>query len=71
MNENSAQEIIDFINSMYHEQIPGPVKFIVKRKVKKIEKFNLDDFPESFRTCTVEELVLILKDAHEKKLLRF
>jgi len=41
MNENSAQEIIDFINSMYHEQIPGPVKFIVKRKVKKLKNSTL------------------------------
>ncbi|MDH3311773.1 MAG: hypothetical protein OEM28_01335 [Nitrosopumilus sp.] len=71
MNDNSTQEIIDFINIMYHEQVPGPVKFVVKRKAKKIEKLSLDDFPKSFRSCTVEELILILKDAHDKKLLHF
>ena len=71
MNEQSTCEIIDFINTMYHEQVPGPVKFVIKRKAKKIEKLNLDDFPESFRTCTIEELIVILKEAHDKKLLNF
>ncbi|AJW70813.1 hypothetical protein [Nitrosopumilus adriaticus] len=71
MDEKSTCEIIDFINAIYREQIPGPVKFVVKRKAKKIEKLNLDDLPESFRTCTVEELFKILKEAHEKKLLNF
>ncbi|MGY5149279.1 MAG: hypothetical protein ACW9W3_04375 [Candidatus Nitrosopumilus sp. bin_68KS] len=71
MNEKSTCEIIDFINTMYHEQVPGPIKFVVKRKAKKIEKLNLDDFPESFRSCTIEDLILILKESHEKKLLNF
>jgi len=71
MNEKSNREIIDFINVMYDEQIPRPIKFIVKRKAKNIEKLSLDDFPESFRSCTVEELIIILKDAYGKKLLNF
>lgn len=71
MNNEQTKEIIDFINTKYEKEVPGPVKFVVKRKTKKIEKLDLDDFPESFRKCTIEELILILKDAHEKKLLKF
>ena len=65
MNKNQQQQIINFINSSYDENIPGPVKFIVKRKVKTIQDFDLDTIPESLRNCTVEELLLILKDAYE------
>ena len=54
-----------------NEEIPGPVKFVLKRKAKKIEKLDLNDFPESFRKCTIEELILILKEAPKKKLLKF
>ena len=66
LNKKEKKQIIDFINSAYDENIPGPVKFIVKRKVKKIQDFDLDSIPESLRNCTVEELLLILKDAYEK-----
>ena len=67
MNKKETKEIINFINSSYDKNIPGPVKFIVKRKVKKIENFDLDDLPDSIRKCTVEELLLLLKEAYEKK----
>ena len=66
LNKKEKKQIIDFINSAYDENIPGPVKFIVKRKVKKIQDFDLETIPESFRNCTVEELLLILKEAYEK-----
>lgn len=71
MNSNEIQEIIDFINAKYDQEVPGPVKFVVKRKAKKIENLDPGDFPEAFRKCTVDELILILKDAYEKKLLKF
>ena len=71
LNDNKTQEIIDFINARYEKDVPGPVKFVVKRKAKKIEKLDLNDFPDSFRRCTIEEFILILKDAHDKKLLKF
>ena len=66
MNKKEKQAIIDFINSSYDGNVPGPVKFIVKRKVKKIQDFDLDSIPNPLRNCTVEELLLILKDAYEK-----
>ena len=71
MDDTQIQEIIDFINAKYDEEVPRPVKFVVKRKVKNIEKIDLSDFPESFRKCTIEGLILILKEAHEKNLLKF
>ena len=71
MDDKQVQEIINFINAKYDEEVPRPVKFVVKRKAKKIEKIDLNDFPESFRKCTIEELILILKDAHEKNLPKF
>ena len=66
LNKKEKRQIVEFINSAYDENVPGPVKFIVKRKVKKIQDFDLDSVPEPLRRCTIEELLLILKDAYEK-----
>ncbi|AJM92314.1 hypothetical protein [Nitrosopumilus piranensis] len=71
MDKDTIQEIVNFINSRYDDDLPGPVKFIVKRKAKKIEKLDVNDIPESIRKCTIEEFILILKDAYSKKELRF
>ena len=70
MDKKEIKEIIKFINTKYDEDIPGPVKFIVRRKIKKIEGLNIEDIPEAFRKCSVEELLLVLKDAYEKKKLK-
>lgn len=71
MNEDDVQEIIGFINSRYADEVPGPVKFVVKRKAKNIERLDPNDFPEPFRKCTIEELIMILKDAYSKKQIQF
>lgn len=71
LNENEVKQIINFINSKYDKEIPGPVKFIVRRKAKKIEKLDLNDLPDSLRKCTIEELILIIRDAHAKQFLKF
>ncbi|AFS80272.1 hypothetical protein NKOR_01830 [Candidatus Nitrosopumilus koreensis AR1] len=71
MNEDDVQEIVDFVNFRYADEVPGPVKFVVKRKAKKIEKLDPNDFPESLRKCTIEEFIMILKDAYSKKQLQF
>ena len=71
LNDIEIKEIIDFINAIYEKEVPGPIKFVIKRKTKKIEHLEPDDFPDSFRKCTIEELIVILKDAYDKKLLRF
>ena len=67
LNKKEIKEVIDYINFSYDENVPGPVKFIVRRKVKKIQGFDLDSLPEQLRKCTVEELLLLLKEAYEKK----
>lgn len=71
MDDDKTQEIIDFINMKYDKEVPRPVKFVVKRKAKKIKTLDPNDFPESFRKCTIEKLILILKDAHDKNMLQF
>ncbi|MBC8483142.1 MAG: hypothetical protein H8D50_05380 [Thaumarchaeota archaeon] len=71
MEENQIKDIVDFINNQYDEEVPRPVKFVIRRKAKKIEKLDPNDFPESFRKCTLEELIMILKDAYSKKQLKF
>jgi hypothetical protein len=71
LNDKQVNEIIDFINRKYTEEIPRPVKFVVRRKTKKIQTLQLEDFPESFRKCTIEQLILILKDAQKNDKLKF
>lgn len=71
LNKNQENEIIDFINTKYKEEIPRFVKPVVKRKSKKIESLKLEDFPESFRKCTMEQFILILKDSYKKGKLKF
>ena len=71
MDENQVKDIVDFINNRYDEEVPRPVKFVIRRKAKKIEKLDPSDFPESFRKCTIEELMYILKNAYSKKQLKF
>ena len=66
LNKKEKQQVVDYINSAYDENVPGPVKFIVKRKVKKIQDFDLESIPKPLRNCTIEELLLILKEAYEK-----
>ena len=41
LNNDKTQEIIDFINAKYEKEIPLPVKFVVKRKTKKIRELLL------------------------------
>lgn len=67
----TEQEIIDFINSKYEKEIPRMLKPVIKRKAKKIESIRIEDFPESFRQCTIEELITILKRAHKDGQLKF
>lgn len=65
------QEIINFINEKYDEEVPRPVKFVLRRRANKIESLNLDDFPDSVLNCTVGEFIMILKDAYKRGKLEF
>ena len=71
MNSEEVDEIIDFINKKYDKEVPGPVKFVVRRKAKKLTQLDLDDFPDSFRKCTIEELIVILNRAYSQGKLKF
>ncbi len=71
MNAAEKKEIIDWVNKRYDEEVPNPVKFIVRRKAKRIEKLDIEEFPDSVRKCTFEEFLAILQDAYKNKKLKF
>lgn len=71
MNEKQFHSIVEFINKKYSEEIPRPVKFVIRRKAKRIQSLTLDEFPEDVLKCTIEELIIALKKAYEKNLLKF
>ena len=71
MEEKEKKEIIAWINKRYDEEVPGPVKFVVRRKAKRIETLNIEEFPDSVRKCTFEEFLAILQEAYKKKKLKF
>ncbi|CAD6524514.1 conserved hypothetical protein [metagenome] len=63
MNQQEINEIIDYINKKYTENVPRPVRFVVRKKVKMIEKFEPSEMPASLRNCSVEEYIEIFKNA--------
>ena len=71
MNEFEINEIIDYINKKYNENVPSLAKVVVRKKAKKIETFQIEDLPISLRNCTVEELILIIQGALRQGRLKF
>lgn len=63
MNSNEIAEIIEYVNSKYNENVPRPVRFVVRKKAKMIEKFDSAEMPLSLRNCTVEQYIEIVKSA--------
>lgn len=63
MDKREINEIISYVNKKYTENVPRPVRFIVRKKAKMIEKFDTSEMPLSLRNCTVEEYVSIMKKA--------
>jgi len=70
MNESEYMEIINYINSKYHEQVPSPIRVLVKGKLKKIETLPMTELPLSLRKRTVEELLLIIQDGLRKGIVK-
>lgn len=70
MNENEVIEIINYINSKYHERVPSLIRGLVKGKIKKIENLQMSELPFSLRRCTVEELVQIVQDGLKRGLVK-
>ena len=69
MDDSEIKEIIDYVNKKYSENVPRPVRFVVRKKAKMMEKFDPAEMPESLRRCTIEDYVEIVKKAlHEGSL---
>ena len=63
MNSKEIAEIIEYVNTKYNENVPRPVRFVVRKKAKMIEKFDSAEMPLSLRNCTVEQYIEIVKNA--------
>ena len=63
MNHEEINEIIRYVNQKYSDNVPRPVRFLVRKKAKMIEKFDISEMPSSLRCCTIEEYIEIIKNA--------
>ncbi|NIM25259.1 MAG: hypothetical protein GTN35_01990 [Nitrososphaeria archaeon] len=63
MNDSEIKEIIEYVNKKYSENVPRPVRFVVRKKAKMMEKFDPSEMPASLRKCTIEDYVEIVKNA--------
>ncbi len=61
MQQNEIDEILNHINAKVAEDVPSIVKMIVRKKISNFQSFETESIPESLRTCTVEELISIVK----------
>lgn len=62
MNNKEIEDIIGYVNEKYNDNVPRPVRFLVRKKAKMIEKFDISEMPSSLRNCTVEEYINIIKN---------
>jgi len=62
MKQNEIDEILAHINEKFNDDVPGLVKMIVRKKITKLETFEIDSLPSALRECTVEELFIIVKN---------
>ncbi|KER05383.1 hypothetical protein AAA799E16_01977 [Marine Group I thaumarchaeote SCGC AAA799-E16] len=65
MKEKEVDEILEHINQKFEDDVPGIVKMLVRKKISKFQSFEVESLPESLKTCTVEELVGIVKKGLE------
>lgn len=61
MQQNEIDEILSHINAKIAEDVPSLVKMIIRKKISGFQSFETESLPESLRTCTVEELISIVK----------
>lgn len=62
MDDKEIMEILDYVIRKYSENVPRPVRFLVRKKSKMIEKFTAEEMPEPLRNTTVEQFISILQD---------
>lgn len=65
MKKKEEKEILEHINQKFEDDVPGIVKMLVRKKIGKFQTFDVESLPESLRTCTVEELIDIVKKGLE------
>ena len=65
MDQNEIEEILDHINKKYDENIPRVVKMVIRRKIDKLESFNVETMPSSLKKCSFEDLIEIIKQGLE------
>ncbi|PJC51144.1 MAG: hypothetical protein CO032_01040 [Nitrosopumilales archaeon CG_4_9_14_0_2_um_filter_34_16] len=70
MQQNEIDEILDYINSKVAEDVPSLVKMIVRKKISNFQSFEVESLPESLRSCTVEELISIVKHGLDTRKLK-
>ena len=63
MKNEEIKEIIEYVNKKYTENVPRPVRFVVRKKVKMMEKFDPSEMPSSLRNCSIEQYIEIFKNA--------
>ena len=61
MKKKEVDEILEHISQKFEDDVPGIVKMLVRKKIGKFQSFDVETLPESLRTCTVEELLEIVK----------
>ena len=71
MNQSEMDETIEYISKKYEENVPRALRFMVRKKAKMIEKFEIEEMPKSLRDCTVEEYIMIIKNAIQQGTLKF
>ena len=65
MRKKEVNEILEHISQKFEDDVPGIVKMLVRKKIGKFQSFDVESLPESLRTCTVEELIDIVKNGLE------
>lgn len=61
MKKKEVDEILEHISQKFEDDVPGIVKMLVRKKIGKFQSFDVGTLPEPLRTCTVEELLDIVK----------
>lgn len=62
MEQSEIDEILDHIGEKFHNNVPSLVKMIVRKRIAGLETFEIDSLPSSLRKCTVEDLIVIVKN---------
>ena len=71
LEQSEIDEIVQYVNKKYSENVPRAVRFVVRKKIKMIEQFNTDEMPPALRNCTVENYIKIIKNALNTGNLKF